>query len=191
MKYTFFPFVLTFIGFSSCSFAQTKEDKDGFVVVSDGSEISLKACVEANTKIMGNSVNVPDFCKCFVPKFYETLKGDAAAVKAFEERNYFDAKYVDIMKADMRACFAQNATNDATAKIVITPRMAETMKKQMKKAVEGTELETTNDIDKYCDCVIEGIGKEFTTKEIMETAWSESEKYGVLIDKCQLFTKKQ
>ena len=93
MKYTFFSFLLTFFLFSSCSFAQIKEDKDGFVVVSDGSKISLKACVEANTKIMGNSVNVPDFCKCFVPKFYETLKGDAAAVKAFEERNYFSFQF--------------------------------------------------------------------------------------------------
>jgi hypothetical protein len=175
---------------SSCAFAQSKDDKEPFVVVSDGTKVPLKACIEANKKIMAKSVDVPLFCECFVPKFYEQIKGDAAAVKAFEERNWFDSKYADFVRTTIKSCFAATATTDSTAKFVVTPRMAETMKRQMKKTLVGTEIETTNDVDKYCDCVIEGIGEEFTTKEIMETAWSESEKYGVLIDKCQLYTRK-
>jgi hypothetical protein len=84
----------------------------------------------------------------------------------------------------------QTSTNDSTAKFTITPRMAEGMKKKMKQELIGSDIEKTNDVDKYCDCMINSLQTDFTVKEVMQENFNETEKYKKVLDKCLKSTKK-
>ena len=68
--------------------------------------------------------------------------------------------------------------------------MAEGMKKKMKQELIGSEIEQTNDINKYCDCVINSLQTDFSIKEIMKDDFNQSEKYKQVMDKCLKATKK-
>jgi hypothetical protein len=60
------------------------------VTVEPGVEIPIAACVEANGKILGNSVDPVTFCKCLIPKFYQDLKNDPEKLKLLKEGNWYD-----------------------------------------------------------------------------------------------------
>lgn len=162
------------------------------VVVDEDIEIPIKPCVEANTKILGNSVDPVSFCKCLIPKFYEDIKNDPEKLEQLKEGNWNDlSKYKqELVIKYYQNCISQSATNDSTAKLTITPRMAEGIKGQMKKDLIGSEIEKTNDVDKYCDCIINGLQSDFSAKEIMQTNFNETDKYQKLVDKCLKATKK-
>jgi hypothetical protein len=69
--------------------------------------------------------------------------------------------------------------------------MAEEVKKKMKKELVNTEIEKTNDVDKYCDCIIKSIQTDFTVKEFMQADFNETQKYQNLVDKCLAATIKE
>ena len=162
------------------------------ITVDKDVEIPIKACVEVNTKILGNSVDPVAFCKCLLPKFYEDLKNDPEKLKLLKEGNWYDLSKdkQELVIKYYQECISQTATNDSTAKLTITPRMAEGMKKKMKQDLIGSDIEKTNDVDKYCDCMINSLQTDFTAKEIMQTNFNETEKYQKVLDKCLKTTKK-
>lgn len=83
MKYfTFYIFIC--ICLSACGETQ---DPGEFITVDKDVQISIKPCVEANTKIFGNSIDPVAFCKCLVPKFYADLKDDPENMKHIKDGN--------------------------------------------------------------------------------------------------------
>ena len=174
---------------SSCG---QNQDPNETVVVEDGVKISIKACVQANTKILGSSVDPVAFCKCVVPKFYSDLKNDPEKLKLLKDGRWFDLskEKQELVTKYFQECIVATATTDSTAKLTITPRMAEGMKKKMKHELIGSEIEQTNDINKYCDCVINSLQTDFSIKEIMKDDFNQSEKYKQVMDKCLKATKK-
>jgi hypothetical protein len=181
-------FILVGLCLSACG----QKHQEETVVVEKGVEIPIKPCVEANTKILGNSVDPVAFCKCLIPKFYEDLKNDLEKLKQLKEGNWYDLSKdkQDLVIKYYQNCIFESATNDSTAKLTITPRMAERIKAQMKKDLIGSEIEKTNDVDKYCECMINSLQTDFSAKEIMQTNFSETEKYQRMVDKCLKATKK-
>ncbi|MEJ7626235.1 MAG: hypothetical protein WKF35_05190 [Ferruginibacter sp.] len=83
----------------------------------------------------------------------------------------------------------QKSSNEITGKSPFTPEMAETMKKTMKKDLAGSDIQKTNDLDKFCDCVVNKLQSEFTVKEIMEPEFSSSKKYKQSRTRCLESTK--
>jgi len=69
--------------------------------------------------------------------------------------------------------------------------MAEGMKKKMKQELAGSAIEKTNDVDKYCDCMINSLQTDFTVKEIMQPNFNETIKYQTVLEKCLKATKKK
>ncbi len=170
-----------------------KQNQGDTITVDKDVEIPIKACVEANSKILGNSVDPVAFCKCLIPKFYADLKNDPEKLKLLKEGNWYDLSKdkQELVIKYYQECISLTATNDSTAKLTITPRMAEGMKKKMKQELIGTDIEKTNDVDKYCDCMINSLQTDFTAKEIMQTNFNETEKYQKVLDKCLQTTKKK
>jgi hypothetical protein len=163
------------------------------VTVDKGVDIPIAACVEANRKILGNSVDPVAFCKCLIPKFYQDLKNNPEKLKLLKEGNWYDLAKdkQEIVAKYFQSCMSQTATNDSTAKFTITPRMAAGMKSKMKQELIGSDIEKTNDVDKYCDCMINSLQTDFTIKEIMQENFNETEKYQKTLEKCLKSTKKK
>lgn len=183
-------FICVCLYLSACGQNRTTEDT---VMVDTNVEIPIKACVEANKKILGNSVNPIAFCKCLLPKFYEDLKNDPEKLKLLKAGDWstLSKEKQEMVIKYYQGCISQTATNDTTAKLTITPRMAEGIKKQMKQGLVGTDIEKTNDIDKYCDCMINSLQTDFTATEVMQTNFNETEKYQKAVAKCLNATKKR
>ena len=156
-------------------------------------EIPISACVEANTKILGNSVDPVAFCKCLLPKFYADLKNDPEKLKLLKEGNWYELskEKQELIIKYYQDCISKTATTDTTAKLTITPRMAEGIRKQMKQDLIGSPIEKTNDVDRYCDCMINSLETEFTAKEIMQTDFNETEKYQKVLTNCLETTRKK
>lgn len=162
------------------------------VTVDNDVEIPIAACVEANSKILGNSVDPIAFCKCLIPKFYQDLKNDPEILKLLKEGNWHDLAQdkQEVVTKYFQSCMTQTATTDTTVKFTITPRMALVMKNNLKQELIGSEIEKTNDVDKYCDCIINSLQTDFTIKEVMQDNFNETEKYQKTIEKCLKATKK-
>ena len=169
-----------------------KSNNGDTVTVDKGVEIPIAACVGANSKILGNSVDPVAFCKCLVPKFYQDLKNDPEKLKLLKEGNWYELAKdkQEIVAKYFKSCMTQSTTNDSTAKFTITPRMAIGMKNKMKQELIGSDIEKTNDVDKYCDCMLNSLQTEFTIKEIMQDNFNGTEKYQKVVDECLQTTKK-
>jgi len=169
------------------------KNKDEMVIVDRNVEIPLKPCIEINKKILGNSVDVNAFCRCLIPKIYTDTKGDPAKVKLLEDGNWneLSAQNKNTISQYYEECIAKSATTDSTAKLTITPEMAVGMKKEIKNQLKGTEVEKANDVDKYCDCIINGLQTDFSAKELMQTNFNETEKYQKMVKRCLSSTKKK
>jgi hypothetical protein len=181
--------ILLCIYLSACG----QKTKNGDTVTVDNAvEIPIAACVEANGKILGTAVDPVAFCKCLIPKFYQDLKNDPEKLKLLKEGNWYDLSKdkQEVVAKYFQTCMTQTSTNDSTAKFTITPRMAEGMKNKMKQELIGSDIEKTNDIDKYCDCMINSLQTDFTIKEIMQDNFNATEKYQKTVEKCLNSTKK-
>ena len=71
----------------------------------------------------------------------------------------------------------------------ISPAMASTLKQAMVKDLTGSETSKTNDIQRYCDCVVDSLQSSFTTQEIMEAEFTDSRKYRKVQDTCLKSTR--
>lgn len=176
-----------------CLTAYGQKNSSGDTVMIDEVKIPISACVEANSKILGNSVEPVAFCKCLIPKFYQYFKNDPEKLNLLKGGNWYKLAKdkQEIVGKYFQDCMTQSATNDSTAKLTITPRMAVGMKTKMKEDLIGSDIEKTNDIDKYCDCIIDTLQVEFTIKEIMQENFNQTDKYQRMLEKCLTLTKKK
>ena len=185
---------ILFTSLCVCLLSCEQKSNDGeTVLVGKGIKIPIAACVEANSKILGKSVDPVLFCKCFIPKFYEDLKNDPAKVKSLRDGDWYDlARDKQEMVAKyFKNCMEQTTTNDTTVKFTITPRMATGMKKKMKEELAGSEIEQTQDVDKYCDCIINSLQNDFTIKEVMQENFNETDIFKKAQEDCLKSTKKE
>lgn len=72
----------------------------------------------------------------------------------------------------------------------IPSRVAESMKKQMKAELEGSEIEKNYNLDNFCNCIVDGIQLTFTAKELMLSNINETDKYQTITDSCMILSKK-
>jgi hypothetical protein len=186
-------YILLFTCIYLSAHGQKEQRSDSIIVVDIGVEIPITGCVESYGKILGNAVDPVAFCKCLIPKFYQYLKNDPEKLKILKKGNLGDLAKdkQEIIAGFLKNCIEQNATSDSTAKLTITPRIARLMKTKMKQELIGSDIEKTNDLDKYCDCIINSMQTDFTIKEIMQDNFNETKKYLKVSEKCLRSTRKK
>ncbi len=175
--------ILAVLLLSACTQPQGKA---AFVLVDKDIEIPIDGCVAGQEKIMGSSVNAEGFCRCLIPKMYEVVKNDPVKL-ALLKRGQIDAvakNELESITGFYETCIGENATTDSTSRMNITMKMAAQIKEGMMLNLRETDLAKTNDLDKYCDCIIDGMRIEFSAREIMDENFYESEKYQALGNKC-------
>ena len=172
---------------------EQKQSQIDVVIVDNNIEIPIDGCIEAQKKIMGNSIDAMAFCKCLIPKMYSEFKADPKKLELLKEGkiDQVSKDKIDIVAKFYADCISQSGTKDSTTRMTISPKMADQIKQEMKRNLIGTDIERTNDIDKYCDCLIDGMKTEFTAKEIMQEDFNKSEKYQTLGNKCLQATLKR
>lgn len=186
-RFTIISFLIIIVLIIGC-----KQNSKNVVVVGNGMKIPIDACVEANTKILGNSVDPVAFCRCMIPKFYETYKDDPQKLKFLEDGKYdqSDLEQGQAAAVFYSECMSQSATGDSTARLTITPRMERGIREGIKNVFGGTEFEKTNDLDAYCDCIIKGMKTELTAKEVMQANSADSVKFERMREKCILSSRR-
>lgn len=60
----------------------------------------------------------------------------------------------------------------------------------MKMDLSGSEIERTNDVDKYCDCIINSLRTDFTVNEMLQDNFNETEKYTRVVVRCLSSTRR-
>lgn len=80
-------------------------------------------------------------------------------------------------------------SNKDQSKDRISPGMATTLRKAMVKDLTGSEISKTNDIQRYCDCVVDSLQVSFTSREIMEAEFTDTRKYKKVQDTCLKSTR--
>lgn len=88
----------------------------------------------------------------------------------------------------LSSCSSDN--NKDKKKDRISPATATTLRNAMVKDLTGSEISKTNDIQKYCNCVVDSLQVSFTTQEIMEAEFTDSRKYKKVQDTCLKSTRK-
>jgi len=185
--------LLTLITIFCLAACGEKRSQVDIVIVDNNIEIPIDGCIEAQKKIMGNSVDATSFCKCLIPKMYSEFKSDPEKLKLLKEGkiDQVSKDKIDLVAKFYSDCISQSSTNDSTTRMTISPKMGEQIKQEMKRNLIGTDIDRTNDIDQYCDCLINGMRTEFTAKEIMQEDFNQSEKYQTLGKRCLQSTLKR
>lgn len=176
---------------SNAACGQSKTNGE-VVIVDQNVEIPIKACVEINSKIFGGSVEPVELCKCLIPRLYADLKNDPQKLKLLKDGNWDKLSWEkkDLIVKYYQSCMDKSITVDSTTKLTITPTMAGIMKKQLKDKLKGTGIEKTNDVDKYCDCLISSMQTDFSANEIMQPNFNQTASYQKMNKKCLAISKK-
>jgi hypothetical protein len=143
----------------------------GTYVNINGVNVPLKDCINGNRRLIPDERSREEYCKCVVenitnqPELTEKYKADLEngrvdqVLTALQADSTFD-------KTGVQNCLM-------ASEIVWTDALAESMKANLKKELIGTEFEETNDIDKYCDCLMNEFRK-YPLRDVMSAEFSES-----------------
>ena len=181
--------IILWLSLLACGESQNHSDT---VIVESGVEIPIQACVDAHSVILGDAVDAINFCKCLIPKVFTDLKGDPEKLKLLQEDKWYDVSIEanDLIASYYLECVSFAAGDDSTARITFTPRMLIDMKNKIKQELAGTEIEETNDVDRYCDCILNSMQTDFTIKEIVEENSKNLEKLDRMLAECLESTRK-
>lgn len=176
------------LGISACA----EKDKGETVTVDEGLSVPISTCVEVNGRTFGKAIDARAFCLCFLPKFYRDIKDDPEKLKLLKQgrSNEIKVESQEVTNQNFQDCMVEASTEDSTARFVMTPRMVEQMKEAMKLKLAGSEIEQTNDLDKYCDCMVNSFQVDFTVKEIVRDDFNQTAKYREVNEYCLKESKK-
>ena len=176
VKFFIFCAVLFFfIGFISLATYKTPKE----IVEINGIIISYGEFMESNRRIVPEKEERKKYCLCVLEKLAnsEEIKKNYTVeletgritqiIREVKSKDYFT-------KLKLETC-------TESIEIVWTDDLASTLKRNFMKELRDTEFEQTNDIQKYCNCIVEEYRKlPFST--INNEVFSDSEA-GIFIDK--------
>ncbi|MGY6650360.1 hypothetical protein [Wenyingzhuangia sp. IMCC45574] len=158
------------------------------IVEINGEKIPLGKCIEGNRRLIKDKNEAFQYCKCIAekilsdsilgPKHIDDLKNNHPEV-AFSE-----LKNKDIIERLKPGECLENVEAQWT------PLVVEGMKKNFKSQLVDTEFETTNDIDRYCDCLLSEFQK-FPTDTIKKEGFYSSSLFYEINAKCDSVSSKE
>lgn len=147
----------------------------------NGLKIPLGKCIDGNRRIIPDEKERKEYCKCFVEKILNEPE-----LKLKYQVKLENDKVNEVFKEFQKSPkFLQLGIENCMTSIKMkwTDNLANSMKRNYKNRLLGTEFELTNDIDKYCDCLINEYRK-FPLDKIMEDEFVESKETIEIDEKC-------
>ncbi len=157
------------------------------IVNINGLDIPLGKCLDANIGVISNDGEREEYCKCVAEKILiypdSTRKYEKLLVN-----NRFDDVIIGLQKEELLPYLGiENCLDDMS--VTWNKSIELEFKKQVRKGLEGTELEKTNHIDKYCDCLMIDLRKQ-PANEVFDGSFLETDEYQQILDKCDSLTSK-
>lgn len=187
-KFTFlsFEFVkfffISFVFFAAVAIFSlgSKSEAKNFVTINE-LKIPLGKCIDGNKKIIPNYEDREEYCRCFVEK----ITNDSDLKKKYQDDLINDKVTEVFEKIKSNPKFQELGIKDCASSIKMkwTEYLANSMKKNWKKELLGSEFETTNNVDKYCDCLLNEFQKHPLHK-VIEQGYTESQEGIDIIEKC-------
>lgn len=175
-------FIISFVTFAIVAFLSldSKTAPSRFVEI-NGLKIPLGKCIEGNRRIIPDEKDREGYCKCIIEK----ITNDPELKLKYQEKLKND-KFNDVFKdiqtntkfkdLDFEVCMS-------SITMKWTDNIANSMKENLVNELIGTEFEGTNNIDKYCDCLINEYRK-FPLNKILEDKFIESKEATEIDEKC-------
>ena len=172
-------FIITFIGFASISFFSLilTVVPSNFVEI-NGIKVPLSKCMDGSKGMIPNKNESEKYCLCLTKK----ITSDSSLVNKYQselESGRIDDILIELqntdifVELDLESCFN-------VVEIEWTNNLTESMKENLKMELNGSEFEKTNNIEKYCDCLINEY-KKYPLNKVIEDGFNESE-IGIFID---------
>ena len=181
LKFTKF-FILSFSVFILMSFISLMYYviPSNFLVI-NGLKIPMNKCIDGSVKIVPNEKERKEYCKCLAEK----ITNDSDLKEKYKkdlEKGQLDKVFKELQSTDK---FAQLDIESCMTSIEIkwTKSLANTMKENWKRELIGTTFEQSNDIDKFCNCLISEYQKH-PINEIMKDGFYESDIALSINEKC-------
>ncbi|SMC87880.1 hypothetical protein [Cellulophaga tyrosinoxydans] len=175
-------FIISFVTFATVAIFSigSKIIPSNFVVI-NGIKVPLGKCIDGNRRIIPDEKEREEYCKCFIEKITNQPE-----LKSKYQKKLEDDKVNDVFKEIQSSPkFLELDIEDCMSSIKMkwTDNIANSMKRNWKKELIGTEFESTNDIEKYCDCLVDEYRK-FPLEKIMEDGFAESKEAVEIDEKC-------
>ena len=181
-------FIISFVTFAIVAFFSlgSKVVPSNFVEI-NGLRIPLGKCIEGNRRIIPDAKEREEYCKCFIEK----ITNEPELKSKYQEKLEND-KVNDVFKEIQTSPrFLELGIEDCMTSIKMkwTDYLANSMKRNWKKELVETEFEETNDIDKYCDCLLDEY-RQYPLDKIIEDGFTESKEALEIDEKCTKQSKK-
>lgn len=157
----------------------------GQYVTINGLRIPVKRCMDGNSRIIPDEKSREAYCVCA----FEKITNNPALKQKYKAR-LEDNKTTEVLQ-ELEPEFGTLGIKDCllTSGIAWTEPISDAMVRSWKKELTGTEFEQTNDVNKYCDCLIkeyrkyplhevaaEGFGESATSISIVQACMETSRK---------------
>lgn len=153
----------------------------------NGVKISLSNCVKGTGSMISTEELKRESCKCLAEKLSENELVKTEFIRELER-----GKFVTIINhlkeknllnnIELQDCFVEaNAT--------WTPKLISSVRKEIMNINVDTDFENTNDLDKYCDCVIEEFKKR-PFSEVVSNEFQNGEEIIEIMNNCVLKSEK-
>lgn len=153
----------------------------------NGLDIPLGTCIRGHKLLIPDKAEREKYCKCIVEKLT-----DDDSLKLKYQKQLLENKIVAVIK-EMEASpdFLGIDVKECTGFIHVewNDHIANAMKERFKNQLVGTEFEETNDIDHYCDCLLDEYQK-IPLNTIANEGFYESTEALEIDDKCIEKSKK-
>ena len=181
-------FIISFVTFAIVAIFSlgAKVVPSDFVEI-NGIKIPLGKCIDGNRRIIPDETERKKYCECFAEKiiYNPELK---EKYQTYLEDNRIDKIFKEIQT---NTKFSELTIEDCLSSIEMkwTDNLANSMKVNWKKELIGTEFEQTNNLDEYCNCLINEYRK-YPLSKIMEDGFNESNEAIEIDQKCSKQTEK-
>ena len=172
-------FIITFVGFVSISFFSllSAAVPSDFMVV-NGVKVPLNKCVDGSRRMIPDKDERIKYCHCLTEK----ITADSTLITKYQSK--LESGRIDDILTDLQnpENFIELNLENCFNKVEIkwTDNLIQSMKENWKKELIDTDFEETNNIDEYCDCLINEY-KNHPLGKIIEDGFNESE-IGISID---------
>ena len=159
----------------------------GHYIESNGLRVPIKRCIEGNKRIIPNEKERVLFCTCLVEKITENPRFKSKYQSALEN-NRINEVYTELKNSLMfselgiQGCFSQ-------LEMKWTDGIENSIRKNLKQELSGTNFNTTNNIEKYCDCIIDAYRK-LPLQDVLDSEFSGSVRAIEIQVQCELKSKK-
>ena len=150
--------IISIIGIIGLIIIIVRPQPNQYIIEINGLKIPLDKCIAGNVNIISDLKERNEYCACMAQK----MVNDADVIsnyKSLLQNGQFDEIMADLKNKDKFKSLGLENCYKLTNSLKWTETMKKSIKTDFSNQLKGSYLELTNDIEKYCDCLVEKLEK--------------------------------